>query len=247
MRRLREPLLIGLTGGIAMASIAAGRRTQSSYPRFLAATIPSDLTVSIYIPGPNLNGPELVFVRLRAGVSATAGRVDMQRIADAANRIFAVDPRAEGNNVVVLGVQRPAQIVNYRTIGLTPVALAAGLAAGAIIALGLTLAASVRRRRDLALLKALGFTGGQLLETVAWQASVTALVGIAIGIPLGIGIGRELWILFARNLNAVPDPTVPALWIVLVTLGSLLFANLVAVLPGRRAARTPTAPVLRGE
>jgi hypothetical protein len=60
--------------------------------------------VSIYIPGPNLNGPELVFVRLRAGVSATAGRVDMQRIADAANRIFAADPRAEGNNVVVLGV-----------------------------------------------------------------------------------------------------------------------------------------------
>jgi len=28
----------------------------------------------------------------------------MQRIADAANRIFAADPRAEGNNVVVLGV-----------------------------------------------------------------------------------------------------------------------------------------------
>jgi predicted lysophospholipase L1 biosynthesis ABC-type transport system permease subunit len=47
---------------------------------------------------------------------------------------------------------------------LTPVALAAG----AIVALGLALAASVRRRRrDLALLKALGFTGGQLVETVA--------------------------------------------------------------------------------
>ncbi len=63
-------------------------------------------------------------------------------------------------HVSVLGVQRPAQIVNYRTIGATPVVLAAGLAAGAIAALGLTLTASVvRRRRDLALLKALGFTG----------------------------------------------------------------------------------------
>jgi hypothetical protein len=38
-------VLIGLIGGIAMASIAAGRRTQSSYPTFLASTNPSDMTV----------------------------------------------------------------------------------------------------------------------------------------------------------------------------------------------------------
>jgi hypothetical protein len=44
---LSVALLIGLTGGVAMASIAAGRRTQSSYPTFLASTNPSDLTVSI--------------------------------------------------------------------------------------------------------------------------------------------------------------------------------------------------------
>src|SRR5258708_2729180 len=41
-------LLIGLVGGVAMGSIAAGRRTQSSYPRFLASTNPSDLNVSIF-------------------------------------------------------------------------------------------------------------------------------------------------------------------------------------------------------
>src|SRR5579863_7735760 len=43
-------LLIGLLGGIAMASMAAGRRTQSSYPTFLASTNPSDLSVSVYTP-----------------------------------------------------------------------------------------------------------------------------------------------------------------------------------------------------
>jgi len=48
----------------------------------------------------------------------------------------------------------PAEIVNYRSTGTTPTLLAVGLAAGAVTALGLTLAASVRRRRrDLALLK----------------------------------------------------------------------------------------------
>lgn len=40
-------LLSGLIGGVAMASIAAARRTQSSYPTFLASTNPSDLTVLI--------------------------------------------------------------------------------------------------------------------------------------------------------------------------------------------------------
>src|SRR5580658_3796849 len=41
-------LLIGLIGGLAMASIAAGRLTQSSYPTYLASTNPSDLTVSVF-------------------------------------------------------------------------------------------------------------------------------------------------------------------------------------------------------
>lgn len=172
----------------------------------------------------------------------------MQRIAAATNKIFAADPHATGNDVLVLGVQHPAQIVNYRSIGSTPVVLAAGLALGAIVALALTLAASVRRRRrDLALLKTLGFTQHQLSAAVAWQATVTAVIGVAVGIPLGVVAGRQLWTLFAHNLNAVPDPTVPVLSVILVGLGALAFANLVAMVPGRSAARVPTALVLRAE
>src|SRR4051794_26722872 len=41
-------LLVGVLGGIAMGSIGAARRTQSSYPAFLRSTNPSDLTVSSY-------------------------------------------------------------------------------------------------------------------------------------------------------------------------------------------------------
>jgi len=37
------------------------------------------------------------------------------------------------------------------------------------------------------------------------------------------------------------------LTVILVGVGALLFANLVAALPGRIAARTPTALVLRAE
>jgi ABC-type lipoprotein release transport system permease subunit len=133
-------------------------------------------------------------------------------------------------------------------MGATPSLLAAGLAAGAIVALGLTLAASVRRRRrDLALLKTLGFTRRQLAATVAWQASVAVIIGVALGVPFGIALGRWLWILFAREIYAVPRPTVPVLSVVLVALGALVLANVVAALPGRSAARTPAALILRAE
>jgi hypothetical protein len=73
-----------------------------------------------------------------------------------------------------------------------------------------TLIASVRRRRrELALLKTLGFTQRQLATTVAWQSSASAVVGIVVGIPLGIALGRWLWILFApewRRVSRAADP-----------------------------------------
>jgi ABC-type lipoprotein release transport system permease subunit len=145
-------------------------------------------------------------------------------------------------------VLRPAEIVNFRSMGTIPTVLASGLAAGAVAALGLTLAASVRRRRrDLALLKSMGFTQRQLAASIAWQSSVAALIGCVVGIPLGVVVGRALWISFATSIHAVPAPTVPALTLVLVGLGALVFANLVAAIPGRIAARTSTALVLRAE
>jgi ABC-type lipoprotein release transport system permease subunit len=56
-----------------------------------------------------------------------------------------------------------------------------------------------------------------------------------------------LWDLFAHNIDVVPAPTVPALSIVLIALGALVLANLVAAVPGLIAARTKTASLLRAE
>ncbi|MGA8678847.1 MAG: ABC transporter permease [Acidimicrobiales bacterium] len=199
-------------------------------------------------PDPNLNGPDIEVVRLRPGLKPGAGLASLQRIAEAANKVMAADPNTEGDIYVVLGVQRPAEIVNYQSTGATPAILASGLAAGAVVALGLTLVASVRRRRrELALLKTLGFTQRQLAAAVAWQASVAAMIGAAVGVPVGIALGRWLWILFAREIYAIPEPSVPVLEVVVIVLGTLVLANLVAAIPGRIAARTPTALVLRAE
>jgi MacB-like periplasmic core domain/FtsX-like permease family len=200
-------------------------------------------------PNPALVGPNLVFVRMRAGVPTTVALANLHRVVAAADRAFAdAKGGSAGNAIVVQGVQRPAEIVDYGTIGLTPWLLVTGLVIGAVAALTLTLVASVRqRRRDLALLKTVGFVRRQLAWAVAWQATTAALVGIVVGIPLGIVTGRWLWDLFAQQINAVPYPTVSVPSVALVALGTLLLANLVASIPARTAARTPTALMLRAE
>jgi hypothetical protein len=201
-------------------------------------------------PDPTLNGPNMVLVRLRAGADPKTALAGLQRIADAGDKAFAAVPNGggAGASVEVLPVQYPAEIENYRSIGSTPALLATGLAIGAVVALGLTLTASVRRRRrDLALLKTLGFTQRQLLACVAWQSTIAVVLGVIAGIPLGVALGRWLWILFAHEIYAVPRATVPTLLVVYVGIGALVLGNIVAALPGRYAARTPTALVLRAE
>jgi ABC-type lipoprotein release transport system permease subunit len=96
-------------------------------------------------------------------------------------------------------------------------------------------------------LKTLGFTQRQLAEAVAWQASVAAVIGIVVGVPVGVVLGRWLWVLFARLIYAVPQPTVPVLSVVFIAIGAVVLANIVAALPARMAARTPTALMLRAE
>jgi len=235
---------------VGYSSIVDDHTSMGTGALALNAIQPAAFRKATNSPNPTLNGPGLVFVRLRRGVSPSAGLANLQHVADVANQAFAALPNGEGDSysVSVLGVQRPAEIVNYHTMGDTPTLLAAALAAGAIVALGLTLTASVRRRqRDLALLKALGFTQRQLAATVAWQSSVAAAIGIVVGLPIGILAGRWLWTLFARQIYAVPHPIVPVPSILFVAAGALVFANVVAALPGRSAARTSTAALLRAE
>ena len=185
-------------------------------------------------------GPQGALVRLRPG-SGAAGYRSLQKIAHETTN-------PENFGVGVIGVLKPAEILNYRSLGDTPAYLGAGLAAGAIAALALTLLASVRRRgRDLALLKTLGFTDRQLAATVAWHSTTAVTIGVAAGVPLGIALGRTLWDLFARDINAVPSPSVPVAQVVLIAVGALVLANVIAAIPGRLAARTPTALVLRSE
>ena len=194
--------------------------------------------------GSPVAGPMAVFISVKPGVSDAAALSSLNHITAVLNR--SSDPDAPVGGVV--SALRPAEIANYRSVSATPALLATVLAAGAVGALGLTLVASVRqRRRQFALLKALGFTHGQIAASVAWQSSVAAVVGVVLGVPIGVALGRWMWTLFADGISAVPHPTVPVVSIAAVALGAIVFANLVALLPGRVAARTRTSLLLRAE
>jgi ABC-type lipoprotein release transport system permease subunit len=194
--------------------------------------------------GSPVGGPMAAFITVRSGVSHAAALRSLDHITTVLDRRTDADSPVGG----VVSALRPAEIADSRAVTTTPALLAAVLAAGALGALGLTLVASVRqRRRQFAVLKALGFTRRQLAASVAWQSSVAALVGAVVGVPVGIALGRWMWTLFARGISAVPHPTVPAGSIALVALGAVVFANLVAVFPGRVAARTRTSLLLRAE
>ncbi len=188
------------------------------------------------VPAATASQPSNVLVRLRPGANTAAALPTLQRLV----------PAADGGEV--MAVQRPAEIVNYRSMGATPAFLGAALAAGAVAALCLTLFTSVRRRRrDLALLKTIGFTRRQLATAVAWQSTIAVAIGAVVGVPLGIALGRFLWDVFAREISVVPEPTVPGPTLLLITVGALVLANVVAAVPGRMAGRTPTALLLRAE
>ena len=128
-----------------------------------------------------------------------------------------------------------------------------GLLAGlvALLALGTVTHALVtsvrRRRRDLAVLKTLGFTRGQVAATICWQATTFAVVALAIGVPLGVAAGRWAWQLTADTLGVHSGPMVPLAAMAAAAVGAVLAANLVAALPGRAASRLPPATALRSE
>jgi hypothetical protein len=150
-------------------------------------------------------------------------------------------------NTVVFPLKQP-DLTDLERVGYLP-----GLLAGLVTLLALgtvthALVTSVRRRRrDLAMLKTLGFTRGQISQTVAWQATTFALVAALAGLPVGIAAGRWAWRLVANQLGVVSGPVMPPVPALVIAVGALLAANLAAAGPGWVAARIRPATVLRSE
>ena len=107
--------------------------------------------------------------------------------------------------------------------------------------------ATRRRRRELAILKVLGFRRRQVSATIAWQATVVAVLAIMIGVPLGIALGRWGWQAFARRLGVPDTPVTPLPAIAAVAVLAIVVAIVTALIPARLAGRTRPGVALRAE
>jgi hypothetical protein len=82
---------------------------------------------------------------------------------------------------------------------------------------------------------------------VAWLVTVLAGSTLFIAVPVGIFLGRRMWISWATTLDIVPEPAIPWIALLLLIPVTLLVANLVALAAGRRLTRLSAAANLRSE
>jgi hypothetical protein len=66
-----------------------------------------------------------------------------------------------------------------------------------------------RRRGDLAVLRALGFTRRQLKSTLRWQTFMLTAAALVIGIPAGLVANRIVWGAFTHRFGIAPGTVVP--------------------------------------
>jgi FtsX-like permease family len=183
-------------------------------------------------PGPQLVYPSTFLVRLDPGTDRDRAIAQLRRAF--AGRMIAPRPHAD--------------IRNLERVAALPRLLASLVALLALGTMTHTLVTSVRRRRrDLAILKTLGFTRRQVGATIAWQATTFAVVALCLGLPLGVAAGRWAWQLTADALGVSSAPVVPLAAVLAVAAGAVVAANLVAAVPGRAASRLRPATALRSE
>jgi hypothetical protein len=148
----------------------------------------------------------------------------------------------------VLGPTYTADLRGYYAVRQTPLLLAGILALLGLGVLAHTILTTTRRRRrELALLRCLGFLRRDVRISVRWHAITIVVVCLLVGLPLGIALGRNLWSAFARGIGVPSDAGSPSLAALVVAVVTVAGASALAAVPGWRAARLRPAEVLRSE
>jgi hypothetical protein len=139
----------------------------------------------------------------------------------------------------VVGPMQPLDVSNLERVRSVPYLLAALLGTLALVSVVVSLASAARRRRrEVAVLRAMGLARNQLRRLMASEASVFVGLAAVVGVVLGVVLGRVAWRAAADGLGSEVGPVVPGLAILGATLVVLLIVNLygqgLAVVVGRR-------------
>jgi predicted lysophospholipase L1 biosynthesis ABC-type transport system permease subunit len=118
----------------------------------------------------------------------------------------------------------------------------------AVAAVAHALATSVRRRRhDLGIVRSLGFVGRDVIRTLTAQSWTLVVLGLVVGIPLGVAMGRVAWGVVADGIGVRADAPTSFGSLAEVALAAGLAGAALALLPGISAARQRAVDALRVE
>ena len=130
-------------------------------------------------------------------------------------------------------------------VNLLEIFVGLGLAVG-IAAMGiLALRAVVERKREIGMLRAMGFTEGGILKAFFLEFSFVTVLGLAIGTALGIWIVYDLSVSPAAAASGVSNLAVPGATLLLILGSAYLLSMLAIALPSLRASRLPPADSVR--
>lgn len=142
----------------------------------------------------------------------------------------------------------PPEIDNLRQLGRLPAGVAGAVGLIALFASANAVFMLVRRRRtDLAMLRAFGFTRRQTRSAVLIMAATLASVGVIVGVPVGLAAGALAWRLTAQGAFVATDPIAPSTLVAAVAVGAILVAVLAAVIPALGTGRVSPSRLLRAE
>jgi len=130
-------------------------------------------------------------------------------------------------------------------IGLLEIFVGMGLGVG-IAAMGIfALRAVVERRREIGMLRAIGFTRGMILRSLVLEYSLVTIVGVAVGTFLGLLIIYNLSVSPEAVGDGLQQFVVPWLTVVEVVVIAYLLVLVAIAAPSLRAARLPPAEAVR--
>jgi len=167
-----------------------------------------------------------VFINSKPGVSDAQAKAAIQPVVDhygtgdLQTRSEYIDDQASQINTLLALI--------YGLLALSIVIAAVGIV--------ITLLLSVyERRREIALLRAVGMTRSQVWYTVSWESVITSLLGAVLGVILGL-VSGYLFVLSLRD-QGVTVFSVPVFSTIVILIVSFIVGVIAAVIPARRATK----------
>jgi hypothetical protein len=143
--------------------------------------------------------------------------------------------------------ERPLEVEDLLHVSSVPRALGGLLAVVGVAALANVLVLGVRRRRrSIAVLRAIGFTPSDARRAILIMATTCGVLGALAGATLGVAVGRVVWQTVAEGISVAADPLTPA-WLPALVPAALLAAVAIAVVPAHRAATLQPSAQLNAE